>query len=98
MTCGRCNTVNAAGAQFCSSCGNQLTVPGTYQSAAKGAIVSQNLALLGLVGMALGFVGGVIVGAFVFFPMGGWGAVLGVASPIVGMVVGQRLLMEVLAK
>lgn len=98
MTCPRCSTANADGAQFCSSCGNQLTMPGTYQSAARGAIVSQNLALVGLVGLVLGFIGGGLVGAYVFVPMGGWGAVLGVASPIIGMVVGQRLLMQALAK
>ena len=98
MTCGRCGTVNADGAQFCSKCGNQLTVPGTYQSAARGAIVSSNLALIGLVGMGLGFVGGVLLGAYVLFPLGGWMALLGIAAPIVGMVVGYRVMLQVLAR
>lgn len=69
-----------------------------YKQAARGAIVSQNFALIQLVGLALGFIGGAIVGAYVFVPLGGWGAVLGIASPIIGMVVGQRLLLTLLAR
>lgn len=97
MTCQRCGTANPTGARFCANCGAMFTGT-TYQTAARGAIVSQNLALVSLVGIVLGFIGGALVGAYVFVPLGGWGTVLGVASPIIGMVVGHRLLMELLAR
>lgn len=98
MTCARCGTVNAEGVKFCGNCGNQLTVPSAYQSAARGAIVSQNLALIGLVGMGLGFVVGVVIAAYVLFPMGGWFSLIGIATPIIGMIVGQRILLQMLAR
>ena len=101
MTCARCGTANVEGTKFCGNCGNQLVavqMPGTYQSAAKGAIVGMNLALVGLVGLGLGFVGGVLIAAYVLFPMGGIWSLAGIFAPIVGMVVGYRLLMEGLAR
>ena len=61
-------------------------------------VVSQNLALIGLAGIVLGFIGGLVIGAYVFVPMGGWGAVLGILSPVIGMFVGNRLLMEIMAR
>ena len=97
MTCQRCGTENAAGARFCAHCGARF-VGGTYQEAARGAVVSQNLALIGLAGIVLGFIGGLVIGAYVFVPMGGWGAVLGILSPVIGMFVGNRLLMEIIAR
>lgn len=97
MTCAKCGTVNAAGAGFCSNCGTALT-PTVYQSVARGAVVAQNVALIQLVGMVLGFVGGVILGAYVFLPMGGVGAILAIAAPIIGLVVGQRVLIGLMAR
>lgn len=49
---------------------------------------------MGMLGLAVGFVVGVLVGAYLFFPMGGWWSLLGVASPIIGMLVGFRLFIE----
>lgn len=69
-----------------------------YKQAVGGAIVSQNIALIQVIGMILGFIGGLLIGAYVFFPMGGNASLFAIACPIIGLVVGQRLLLSLLAR
>jgi hypothetical protein len=101
--CSTCGAARAPGAAFCATCGTRFeqsgpAVPTANQAFARGAIVGQNYQFLVLIAMGLGFVAGVIIGAYVFVPVGGWGAVLGLACPIIGLVVGPRLLFILMAR
>ena len=60
--------------------------------------MGQNYRFLVLVAVVLGFVAGLFVGAYVFIPMGGWGSVVGLASPVIGMVLGPRILFMIMAR
>ena len=65
---------------------------------ARNAMAVQNLQLKLIGGMVLGFIVGVLIGAYVFFPMGGWGSLLGILAPIIGIFVGQRAVLSMLGR
>ena len=65
---------------------------------ARNAMAVQNLQLKMIAGMVLGFIVGVLVGAYVLFPLGGWGSLAGIAAPIIGIFLGQRVVLSMLSR
>lgn len=65
---------------------------------ARNAMAVQNLQLKLVAGMILGFIVGCAVAAYVILPMGGLAIWLAVFTPIIGIFVGQRLVLSMLGR
>lgn len=89
MNCPNCGTANVATAKFCSSCGTRF-VTSDMAGLAHAANTAMNLQLVALVGMVAGFLVGGVIGAYLLYPMGGWGVLAGIGAPLLGIYLGGR--------
>lgn len=64
---------------------------------ARAANTAMNLQLIAIGGMVVGFIAGALVGAYLLAPLGGWGAVGAIAAPLLGIYVGGRTAISLVA-
>jgi uncharacterized membrane protein YvbJ len=107
MTLGYCPSCGAArtGQPFCAQCGQRFDAvapsassPSPTKQLARSATTVQNVQLMLLGGMLLGFIVGVLIAAYLILPMGGVAIFVAVFFPFVAAFIGQRVVLSMLAR
>jgi uncharacterized membrane protein YvbJ len=107
MTLGYCPSCGAprTGQPFCGQCGQRFDAAAPAGSPtkqlARSAITVQNLQIMMIGGMIVGFVVGVLIAAYVILPMSRDNALLmliAVFTPIIGIWAGSRVVLALVAR